>query len=56
MTKYKIDYHAKSGRYFIKYKGHICSHKVLGDLVREVRKEFGHGTYSMTRAARKAHS
>jgi len=56
VAKYKVDYHEKTQRYFIKYDGHICSHKVLGSLVAEVRKRFGEGRYSMTRAARKAHS
>ena len=55
MAKYKVDYHEQSGRFFIKYKGNICSHKVLGTLVAEVRKEFGYGSYSMTSKARKNH-
>lgn len=55
MAKYKIEFHENTGRYFIKYKGWICSHKVLGELVKETRSQFGYGSYSLTRKARKNH-
>lgn len=55
MAKYKIEFHEATGRYYIKYKGWICSHPVLGTLVAETRKKFGYGSYSMTKKARKNH-
>lgn len=55
MAKYKIDYHKQTGRYFIKYQGTICSAKSIGELMKNVRKEFGNGSYTLTSAARKNH-
>lgn len=55
MAKYKIDYHKQTGRFFIKHDGRICSDYTIGGLMKNVRKEFGNGSYTLTRAARKNH-
>lgn len=55
MAKYKIDYHEKSGRFHLTYNGKLCSDYTIGGLMKNVRKEFGNGSYSLSRKARKAH-